>query len=240
MSKPVFRLRHLHRLDPGQGVQGADLDMKRPANSGSAMPRHRAGRSARRSNFHREGKLILQGKILENDPPRRLSYSFRPMHDENFSAEQPSRVVFELEQQTRPSQAHRHPRRFRRRQQSLRQHQQRLAAGAVQSQELSSRPERRRSTRLGTTRRKRRPRPERSRPRRLAGDPVQPQERAGDRQAAVHQDGTAKRDAGGDQIAQDPVNPPNSWRFRTRQGRLPLGFCQRLGPIPAYRGRTGW
>jgi uncharacterized protein YndB with AHSA1/START domain len=50
--------------------------------------------------FHREGKLILQGKILENDPPRRLSYSFRPMHDENFSAEQPSRVVFELEQQT--------------------------------------------------------------------------------------------------------------------------------------------
>ena len=49
--------------------------------------------------FHREGKLILQGKILENDPPRRLSYSFRPMHDEKFSGEQPSRVVFELEAQ---------------------------------------------------------------------------------------------------------------------------------------------
>jgi uncharacterized protein YndB with AHSA1/START domain len=49
--------------------------------------------------FHREGNLILQGIILENDPPRRLSYSFRPMHDEKFSAEQPSRVVFELEQQ---------------------------------------------------------------------------------------------------------------------------------------------
>ncbi len=49
--------------------------------------------------FHREGKLILKGKILENDPPRRLSYSFIPMHDEKFSGEQPSRVVFELEQQ---------------------------------------------------------------------------------------------------------------------------------------------
>ena len=49
--------------------------------------------------FHREGKLIPKGKILENDPPRRLSYSFIPMHDEKFSGEQPSRVVFELEQQ---------------------------------------------------------------------------------------------------------------------------------------------
>jgi uncharacterized protein YndB with AHSA1/START domain len=35
--------------------------------------------------FHREGKLILQGKILEYDPPRRLSHSFQPMHDEKFS-----------------------------------------------------------------------------------------------------------------------------------------------------------
>jgi uncharacterized protein YndB with AHSA1/START domain len=48
---------------------------------------------------HREGKLILQGKVLEYDPPRRLSHTFRPMHDEAFSAEQPSRVVYELEQQ---------------------------------------------------------------------------------------------------------------------------------------------
>ncbi|MGH6663741.1 MAG: SRPBCC family protein [Pseudolabrys sp.] len=51
--------------------------------------------------FHREGRLILQGKILENDPPRRLSYTFRPMHDDKFSGEQPSRVVFDLEQQRR-------------------------------------------------------------------------------------------------------------------------------------------
>jgi uncharacterized protein YndB with AHSA1/START domain len=26
--------------------------------------------------FHREGKLIVKGKVLENDPPRRLSYTF--------------------------------------------------------------------------------------------------------------------------------------------------------------------
>ena len=49
--------------------------------------------------FHREGKLIIQGEVLEYDPPRRLCHSFKPMHDEQFSAEQPSRVVYEIEQQ---------------------------------------------------------------------------------------------------------------------------------------------
>jgi len=49
--------------------------------------------------FHREGRLILHGKILENDPPRRLSYTFHPQHDAQFAGEQPSRAVFELEQQ---------------------------------------------------------------------------------------------------------------------------------------------
>ena len=49
--------------------------------------------------FHREGKLILQGKILENDPPRRLSYTFHSMHEPFYGAEPPSRVVYELEQQ---------------------------------------------------------------------------------------------------------------------------------------------
>ncbi len=49
--------------------------------------------------FHREGKLIIQGEVLEYDPPRRLSHSFKPMHDEQFSAEQPSRVVYEIEKQ---------------------------------------------------------------------------------------------------------------------------------------------
>jgi len=50
-------------------------------------------------NFHREDKLIIKGEVLENDPPRRLSYTFKPMHDEQLAAEQPSRVVFDLEQQ---------------------------------------------------------------------------------------------------------------------------------------------
>ncbi len=49
--------------------------------------------------FHREGKLTLQGKILENDPPRRLSYTFCPMHEPHNGKEKPSRVVFDLEQQ---------------------------------------------------------------------------------------------------------------------------------------------
>jgi uncharacterized protein YndB with AHSA1/START domain len=49
--------------------------------------------------FHREGKLIIKGAVLENEPPRRLSYTFKPMHDERFSGEPPSRVVFELEKQ---------------------------------------------------------------------------------------------------------------------------------------------
>jgi len=49
--------------------------------------------------FHREAKLIIKGTVLEYDPPRRLSYTFKPMHDELYSGEQPSRVVFELEQQ---------------------------------------------------------------------------------------------------------------------------------------------
>jgi uncharacterized protein YndB with AHSA1/START domain len=49
--------------------------------------------------FHRNGKLIVEGKVLENDPPRRLSYTFKSMHDAALSAEPPSRVVFELEQQ---------------------------------------------------------------------------------------------------------------------------------------------
>jgi uncharacterized protein YndB with AHSA1/START domain len=49
--------------------------------------------------FHRDGKLILQGKILENDPPRRLSYTFQSMHEPFNGKEKASRVVFDLEQQ---------------------------------------------------------------------------------------------------------------------------------------------
>jgi uncharacterized protein YndB with AHSA1/START domain len=49
--------------------------------------------------FHREGKLIIKGEVLENEPPRRLSYTFHSMHEPFYGSEQPSRVVFELEQQ---------------------------------------------------------------------------------------------------------------------------------------------
>ncbi len=49
--------------------------------------------------FHRDGKLIIQGTILENDPPRRLSYTFHSMHEPFNGSEKPSRVVFELEPQ---------------------------------------------------------------------------------------------------------------------------------------------
>lgn len=48
--------------------------------------------------FHREGKLTLSGKVLENDPPRRLSYTFTPHHEPHNGTET-SRVVMDLEQQ---------------------------------------------------------------------------------------------------------------------------------------------
>ncbi len=48
--------------------------------------------------FHRNGQLIVSGKVLECDPPRRLSYTFHSQHDGLYT-EQPSRVVLEIEQQ---------------------------------------------------------------------------------------------------------------------------------------------
>jgi len=48
--------------------------------------------------FHREGKLTLSGQVLENDPPRRLSYTFTPQHEPHNGTET-SRVVMDLEQQ---------------------------------------------------------------------------------------------------------------------------------------------
>ena len=49
--------------------------------------------------FHREGKLILKGKVLDYDPPRPLSYTFLPQHDQFFSETHASRVVLDIEQQ---------------------------------------------------------------------------------------------------------------------------------------------
>jgi uncharacterized protein YndB with AHSA1/START domain len=48
--------------------------------------------------FHREGKLILSGKVIEHDAPRRLSYTFTPHHEPHNGTET-SRVVMDLEQQ---------------------------------------------------------------------------------------------------------------------------------------------
>ena len=49
--------------------------------------------------FHRDGQLKVEGKVLENDPPRRLSYTFRSMHEPFNGSEKASRVVFDLEPQ---------------------------------------------------------------------------------------------------------------------------------------------
>lgn len=43
------------------------------------------------------GTTTDTGKILEADPPRRLSYSFRHELDNEMRNERPSKVVFELE-----------------------------------------------------------------------------------------------------------------------------------------------
>ena len=48
--------------------------------------------------FRRNGELVVSGKVLEFDPPSRLSYTFHSQHDGLFT-EQPSRVVLEIEQQ---------------------------------------------------------------------------------------------------------------------------------------------
>jgi len=49
--------------------------------------------------FHRNGKLIVSGKVLEHDPPRRLSYTFQSQHEPHNGTEKPSRVVMDLEEQ---------------------------------------------------------------------------------------------------------------------------------------------
>ena len=49
--------------------------------------------------FHREGKLVLKGRVLEYDPPRRLSYTFFPQHDHFAGETVPSRVVLDIERQ---------------------------------------------------------------------------------------------------------------------------------------------
>jgi uncharacterized protein YndB with AHSA1/START domain len=47
-------------------------------------------------SLRRKGKVWDTGKVLEHDPPRRLSYSFHPEHS-GVENEKPSRVTFTLE-----------------------------------------------------------------------------------------------------------------------------------------------
>ena len=44
-------------------------------------------------------KLWVDGEVLDSDPPRRLSYTWRALYDEETAAEEPSRVSWEIEPQ---------------------------------------------------------------------------------------------------------------------------------------------
>jgi uncharacterized protein YndB with AHSA1/START domain len=46
----------------------------------------------------RKGVTAVKSTILENDPPRRLAYTFSSQHD-GLDKEKPSRVVIDIEQQ---------------------------------------------------------------------------------------------------------------------------------------------
>ena len=48
-------------------------------------------------SLRRKGKVWDTGKVLEYDPPRRLSYTFHPEHS-GVESEKPSRVTFTLEE----------------------------------------------------------------------------------------------------------------------------------------------
>jgi uncharacterized protein YndB with AHSA1/START domain len=44
-------------------------------------------------------QLWADGEVLDSDPPRRLSYTWRALYDEETAAEEPSRVTWEIEPQ---------------------------------------------------------------------------------------------------------------------------------------------
>ena len=140
----------------------------------------------------------------------------------------------------RSGQAHGHARRFRAKTARCSPASATAGRWCCRTSRATSRPERRRSTRLGTTRRKRRPRPERE-PAAPAGRRSCPASRACWRPASrCPSRWNRQKRCWRRSNRSRPSKSAEFWRFRTRQGRPPLGFCQRLGPIPAYRGRTGW
>ena len=50
-----------------------------------------------RMHMDRGGKVVNECVVLESDPPRRLSYSWHSIFDEEMKKERPSRVTFVLE-----------------------------------------------------------------------------------------------------------------------------------------------
>ena len=44
-------------------------------------------------------ELIVEGEVLESDPPRRLSVSWQFLYDPELAAEEPGRVTWEIEPQ---------------------------------------------------------------------------------------------------------------------------------------------
>jgi uncharacterized protein YndB with AHSA1/START domain len=44
-------------------------------------------------------ELLVEGEVLESDPPRRLSVTWRFLYDPELAAEEPSRVTWEIEPQ---------------------------------------------------------------------------------------------------------------------------------------------
>jgi uncharacterized protein YndB with AHSA1/START domain len=44
-------------------------------------------------------ELLVDGEVLESDPPKRLSVSWRFLYDPELAAEEPSRVTWEIEPQ---------------------------------------------------------------------------------------------------------------------------------------------
>jgi uncharacterized protein YndB with AHSA1/START domain len=98
MSKPVF-VYTIYIASTPEKVFRALVDADATAKFWFGNAVTSAWKTGAAVEFHREGKLIVQGKVLEYDPPRRLSYTFHSMHEPFNGAEPPSRVVFDLEKQ---------------------------------------------------------------------------------------------------------------------------------------------